>query len=611
MVFNRQRLKILLALSALAVLAVGLLNERSRNWALRKPSRWSHLTVGDQFTHDLILGSDARRGDMSFFSFELKGRWNVTVLRNDTRSLQVQAQIETDSLTGNGMSVEQNSALDEVRRGLATSVYFTFDSAGALTEARVPAAVGGLAATITQSVAAYVQLVLPERETDSWQVEERDRSGRYQADYKSSGFGKIEKRKLRYVDVPGAAQGLKTEMVRSLALFELDGVGMFGKLELDEVIGASQELMGSMSVTTHFALTRTDQKHDTSKVSSFVAEASQIEGKPIDENTPEPAVYSPGADQARIAGRTFGEIRGRLAVISDDKASEQERVELFSALGARMRRDPTAIDEAANLIATGAPDAEDLIAALGSAGVPAAQRVLSELVGQSEVPMTTRRSALLALSLTPDPSDETIDRLVALIDDPEFGRQAKYGLGSCAFDAREINRDRSLRALTPLFERMDKLGSVSAGPVAAMATDLLTAVGNSGLPEIVPYVQPYLQSDSESLRMAALNALRRVPGSAIDEIMAQSMVRDPSPLVRSGALIATSARPPSPVVVRALDASVRNEKDAQVRSTALRTIVAWLPLEPSFRGTLAWMAEHETDASLREAAVAHLARAAL
>ncbi len=608
MAFNRQRLKILLALSALAVLAVGVLNERARNLVFRKPSRWSNLRVGDQFTHDLVLGSDARRGDMSFFSFELKGRWNVTVLRNDTRSLQVQAQIETDSLTGNAMSVGQNSALDEVRRGLATSVYFTFDSAGALTEARVPAAVGGLAATITQSVAAYVQLVLPNRETDSWQVEERDRSGRYQAEYKLLGSRKIEKRKLRYVDAPGAAQGLKTEVVRSLALFERDGVGLFGKLNLDEVIGAKQELLGSMSVTTHFALTRTAQKHDRSKVSSFVAEAGPIEAKPIDEKAPETAGYSPGADQARIAGRTFGEIRGRLAVVSGDKASEQERVELFSALGARMRRDPTAIDEAANLIAKGASDADNLIAALGNAGVPAAQRVLSELVAQSEAPVAARRSALLALSLTPDPSDETIDRLISLIDDPEFGRQAKYGLGSCAFDAREINRDRSLRALAPLFERMDKLGPISAGPVAAMAADLLTAVGNSGLPEIVPYVQPYLQSDSEALRMAALNALRRVPGSAIDEIMAQSMVGDPSPLVRSGALIATSDRPPSPVVARALDAAVRNEKDTHVRSTALRTIVAWLPLEPSFRGTLAWMAEYETDASLRDVAVAYLSR---
>jgi len=609
MAFNRRRLKILLAFSALTVLVVGLLNDRARNWVIQNPSRWSNLRVGDQFTHELFLASDARRGEITFFSFELKGRWSVTVLRSDSTALQVSAHVDVDSLTGNGASVEQNSALDEVRRGLSTSVYFTFDGTGALTEARVPASLGGLAATITQSVAAYAQLVLPERETDSWQAEETDRTGRYRADYKSSSSGSIEKRKIRYVEPSGAARGLKTDVVRSVATFERDGVGLFRRLELDETIGAQQELMGAMSVTTHFVLTRTAQQNDTSKVSSFVAEASQIEGKSIDENTPDPTEYSPGADQARIAGRSFGEIRGRLAVISGDKASEQERVELFSALGARMRRDPSAIDEAANLIAKGAADSENLIAALGSAGVAAAQHVLSELVAHSEASVPTRRSALLALSLTPDPSDETIDRLISLIDDPELGRQAMYGLGSCAFDAREIKRDRSLRALAPLFERLDKLGPVSAGPTAAMAADLLTAVGNSGLPEIVPYVQPYLQLDSESLRMEALNALRRVPGAAIDEIMARKIVRDPSPLVRTGALIATSARPPSTVVTRALDESIRSEKDTQVRSTALRTIVAWLPLEPSFRGTLAWMAEHETDASLREVAVAYLARA--
>jgi len=136
---------------------------------------------------------------------------------------------------------------------------------------------------------------------------------------------------------------------------------------------------------------------------------------------------------------------------------------------------------------------------------------------------------------------------------------------------------------------------------------LLTALGNSGLPEIVPYVQPYLQSNSESLRMDALNALRRVPGAEIDEVMSRRIETDPSSLVRTAGLIAVSERSPSVVVTRALDTSVRSDKDPQVRATELRTIVAWLPLEPSFRATLAWLAENETETSLREAAIAQLA----
>jgi len=135
---------------------------------------------------------------------------------------------------------------------------------------------------------------------------------------------------------------------------------------------------------------------------------------------------------------------------------------------------------------------------------------------------------------------------------------------------------------------------------------VLRGIANSAFVGAIDAVRPYLVDPDPSVRLAAVQALRRMDSPDAQTLIAERLERDETSKVRVAALEAASFGAGSPTLRDAVARTATSAGDAHSRLEAVRLLRQWLPRYPGLRATLERAAKDDTEPKVREAAQAAL-----
>ena len=132
------------------------------------------------------------------------------------------------------------------------------------------------------------------------------------------------------------------------------------------------------------------------------------------------------------------------------------------------------------------------------------------------------------------------------------------------------------------------------------------ALGNSGLASALDSIRPHLQDENPDIRRSAVAALREIPGTEVDELLATAAVKDPDAMVRYEAVRSMDPRDPAKPFLSAMYLAVSDEDVLRVRQAAVGLAMSprWTP--EAVRPILEYVAANEPNNHLREQATAKL-----
>ncbi len=177
---------------------------------------------------------------------------------------------------------------------------------------------------------------------------------------------------------------------------------------------------------------------------------------------------------------------------------------------------------------------------LGQHGSEAAQQILNQVLS-ADAPSTQQASrveyrrilqeqALINVSTLNTPTGETLQTVEGLSDNAASPLQdvALTVLGAAADHVRDEQPERAAQIVAGLNAKLVAAG----GPGAAAAQDnetlnvLLDAVGNAGDASSLGAIDDYVASTDVDLRVAALTALRKIPGDAAEGLLVSALTNE-------------------------------------------------------------------------------------
>ncbi len=556
-----------------------------------------------QFTLD--QSSLAKAGEETLVDLSLQGGLRATrvpstaISGNSTRLvLELKPQVlslksSPESETELRSALEEHTIVDISERGLVSAIGF---SSG---ESASP--VQTLARGVLRAIAASLQMAKPGSPHEAtWTAKERDMSGVYLASYERQGDSRVEKRKLRY-EQPSTpvGTGAKLEVTESKSVLQLEpgnftlaGLRQLSCDEGQQVTGGT--LLPQMSARTQIRLELT-RKHVASDdtLATLQRATSSVKLAKIDDRSLDSKAI---VSQARLAGTSYGDLLDELQTNAEPSSITGSRARAYSQFVAQLRHQPDNVSDALTRIQAGDKLAGTLIDALGNAGTPEAQAALRTLVNDANQSVETKHQVVLALAMGEYPTAETTELLQELQTDEKLGRQAKFGLGTAAYHLRARGDARS-QALVELLE--EELAQASS---LVTLIDYLKALGNAADPASLDAIAKYLAHENSSVRAAAVDALRRIPGGVADQYLAKALGKDAAPNVRQKAAESIAYRGASAVLVYALINCLTHEPERTVRLAAVRTALRWASQTPQLRDTLTIVAQSDRDKKIRELA---------
>jgi HEAT repeat protein len=547
--------------------------------------------------------------DAPVFAATVTGAWHLTRLgdggsaskRGHSSEIRLHAVLEPERVELQTAS-EASGAL---ATALSREAVLVVDRNGALVSVKVeqpdpPGPVAELARGLLGSLAAVTQIVRPvDRAASQWTAQERDLVGTYEASYDSCGATCLEKTKTRYLslNVPARLKA-RTVIDRSettyrfkaapslAALVSVTGVeathaeseGPLPRLRSETTIKLRLTGVGSRSMRHSAILARSGSWPDALRPELDAAEAT-------DSRHPPRVAFEVALDRIKAAKRA-------------EKGLAQEG-RAYAEFVRQLRGSDEDVDKALARILKG-EDRGLLIDALGNAGSPRAQAALRTALSKGDLSSLDRHGVALALSLARHPDDKTVAMLDELTADPELRQQALYGLGTSARRLRETDSDSAQDIVEDLIGR---LGNAESSGERKM---LIRALGNSGSPLSLETLAQLIRDPDPSVRAAAFDAMRFVPGASADAYLAKAMTADESAEVRKACFIAASYREPSPSLVYAVREAVLNDPSAEPREQAVRTALRWTRRAAPLQAALAEVAQNDESKRIRKIASAAL-----
>jgi HEAT repeat protein len=272
-------------------------------------------------------------------------------------------------------------------------------------------------------------------------------------------------------------------------------------------------------------------------------------------------------------------------------------------LAALFRRRPEAADAAAALLLQNGSQ-RIVTNALGAAGSLSAVAALSGLAQNATLPQNLRIDAIVAFVQMQHPIVEAMRVPGSLINDSNIAvrsaaRMMSGALSRAGRPEHPAEADAIDSSLIALYQR-------ASDPHEK--TELLSSLGNSAGPSVVPVIEEALHDSNVPIRSAAARALRLAPGPDVDRVLANVITSDPDAHVRADAIFATRFRHPMPTpLVDSLLHAASADETRDIRSDA----VAVLSLNPTasvrISETLARVAELDADSGIRRQAKEALA----
>jgi hypothetical protein len=586
------------------------------------------------YVYEVDLASEALLGpDNSMLDFDLKARLELRPRRQDGSNVELAATLRDPSFTSR--AGKEQARFDDLQKELSRPFAFTL-SQGRLHEVRLPRGASDFAASICRTLSAAVQFSAGPSPAD-WTAEETDATGKYVAEYHAlPEAGRYSKKKLRYAPVSAPTRATARSLVAGLPSVEVVPAVAASSGEID-VEGDGR--LTAVSQHDELLVTVMQASPIRSKTSLSLRFAQQTENAPApdwDQLVAETVKVAAGEpyvgparkldlDAARIGGLTFEEAlkqleaqeqdpkkkelwsqQGGEALSPDERAEREgharEEAHVFIALAALIRQEPATVGKVVAKVKQGSLATKALLDALASANTDAAQSALVKLVTDAKLDKELRTRAASSLIRVRLPSAQAVDALAPLLDDRLLGVHATFGLGTFARRLREAGEGaRSDKISRVLVERLRTVKLNSERMV------VLRGIANSAFVGALDAVRPYLADQDPSVRLAAVQSLRRMNHPDAHALIAERLEKDATPKVRVAALEAAANVPAASSLLRdAVARAATNALDVHSRLEAVRILGRWLGDHAELRVTLERAAETDSEAVVREAAKAAL-----
>jgi HEAT repeat protein len=208
-----------------------------------------------------------------------------------------------------------------------------------------------------------------------------------------------------------------------------------------------------------------------------------------------------------------------------------------------------------------------------------------------------RTRALLAIVSKGQPSKEVVEMLIESRDDPRVARQARYSLGVAARHLAQNDPQRSEAIVAML------IGDLQAAPSDdARRKALIALVGNTSLLLMQPCL-PLLHSEDPGVRARAAEVLGYVASEEVAMALSALAQRDKAAEIRMEAVKGLGRQVANPRWLEIFVELARGDKAPLVRAAAVSALgSAGYRSEREAAQTLAWVAEHDPHANVRELA---------
>lgn len=467
-------------------------------------------------------------------------------------------------------------------------------------EASDVSAIRNTARGVLRTLFFAVQMAPPPEGREAWESHEADFSGRYVASYRMVSPLSVQKEKKRYLDVLGAGpQGVFTEVESSRAVFHYSGEPLVlvslkavDWAESTRVVGDGPfpALSSSLNVKVAYEGASTAQGARLAQLRERLAKTSWL--SPSDKSLEEQVALS----AAKMSGPGVDELLSTLESSKEGAGGSARHAQAYARLVAHVRFDEAAFEKATKWLEQPGERRDLAIDLLADAGSEAAQRVLHAFGTDNKLSEGERLHVVRALSLLEMPSEATVHYLDKLRAEPVVQRQATYGYGASAYHLREKNPELALAVVQKLIAELK-----AAHDLHALVTTI-RALGNAAHPASLAALQPYLRHENVTVRVAAVDALRRVPGAVADQLLADVLRGNDGSQVRLAALRALGYRPLSAVLVYALREVILGASEKEVLKEALRAGQRWALEAPALLQALQTVAARTDDPEVRRLA---------
>jgi len=581
----------------------------------RSNERVPALQLGDQRTYAASLSSEARIDQSVLTQFDLKAELDVTALEVSSERVVVQAALHKAKLDTSLVALQAD--FKKLEPDLKTPFAFEVARGGVIRVVYFSDEPSGLVIGIRRSLAAALQAPVP-RSGAAWVAEEFDATGSYQAEYRPKPqLGKFEKRKLRYVSFSteastrdGDATSLMPLVDKSEGVVELATSGVVEAVKLFEQQHSSSGQMLPIVAATRLELsTLSVGKVAPDKLPEVGALLAKMQR--YDPDRPWfPKGDSPEVDKAKIAGRTLPQILAALRELNRaaepaskaaKEAHQHEQREVYVALEALIRQEPSTVPVLVGLVLRRDELAELLLDALGSSSSPKGHKALASLIRGGKLNPTQRKVAAIALSRTPRPSAESVKALRGLLSSPDLHAQALLGMGTSCRRLREAgDEQRALALLDVIIDRLQRTSDVTEQVI------LLRAIANAGMDQAYPVVEPLLSDKNDELRAAAVESLQLMERKEAERALVRSLTTDQTAEVRLAVTRAARLRKPSPTLEHSMVQTAHGDNNPHVRLGALRALVKWLRVRPELKAAIVEIAQRDKEETIQVEAKAAL-----
>lgn len=561
-------------------------------------TRVARVQPGDQSRWSLDFSTRLEQRSASAVEIHLAGGWISTVTAVREGQYDAQLRLSNVHFTGDAAKSASVASLANLEARLSRPFWATYRDDGELAAVHFFSDTVPSDRNLLQMIATELELVRPGTARDSWTAQERDGAGEYSALYLEPQSDRILKRKLKYTYTDGMAGARANAVHVSIDQSEITFLLSAGQ-QVQAVDGIDRVTMNlspdksqQLTAATEFHLSNPHTGRAPELVGSLDRALPGVLNSAIVTQTPDAAVVRAEADERLLKGYTTETL---LAAAFANNANREASPDRLTAL---FRSRPEAASAAVELLVKDGAK-RTVTNALGAAGSLSAVAALSELAHNSNLEEKLRVDAIVAFVEMQHPIVEAMRVLEDLMNDPDENIQAPACMMSGALSragrpGHAAEADAIDASLIALFR--------SAQDTREKA-ELLGALGNSAGPSTLPIIEEALHDSTPAIRAAAARALRLIPGSEVDRLLAAVITSDPDGAVRADAIFATRFRHSlSAPLADALMQVASTDAAKFLRSNAIAVLRQNLTASPRIQETLKRIAEFDADATIRRQA---------
>ncbi|HEX6277894.1 MAG TPA: HEAT repeat domain-containing protein [Polyangiaceae bacterium] len=551
--------------------------------------------VGYSQSVDLRIGVGPGDGDESASRLALRLRGKLETLVSEVRGSEVRVRFR---LVEPKLDAGKHVIPADVTRAFAAPFFVDYDARGRALRLHATPGLDRTVSGILRELVASLQLSTPEPATRRWTAVETDTMGDYSASYQASGTARVLRQKTGYVRVAAnaddEARRPRPEILAYAAEFQLDD---WGRVKALKCTNRMKTTAGDLGIAFDSAAELTIETLSRSRdATGLPLSIAGLVAVPIASDGPV-AQDSASMDRELVAGTDVNTLLRDLGGAKDEGETASRVRHRLSVL---FRLDKKTIPVALSKL--DAANAAEILGGLGAAGTPEAEKALRDVLRDARKTPAERLAAVDGAFALEHPSPDTAAALEELTrsDDPELKQNASLALGVAA--ARLAEDDAS--AAEGVVSRL------SSDYASAKSSDdrirVVGALGNARSSDALPALTRAMASDDPAVRTAAAAALRFVPDSAADVLLAQAITSDPELSVRNAALMAAGYRAFDPLE-QALRTAAR-DPEANLRGALVSTLTQMAAHDSQALVLLDWMATNDPSSEVRAKAQSALAR---